>query len=235
MKFSNKTIEVLKNFSTMNPGILFRPGTTLRTIGTSKNLLAKYVSEDVITDEFGIYDLSTFCNTLSFYPDHELEFNGSNKMTIHRGDKRARGVYGLTAASNIEVAPEKDLSMPESKMKYELSREDLEWMLRVAACSSLTHIGFVSDGTKCKIVSKDMKNGSSDTNSNANELDLGTGSGEKYAMMFKTENIKMLPGTYIIDIGFDTATGTGVAHFKNKDILLEYWAAIEAGSSYTKE
>ena len=39
MKLSNKTLEVLKNFSNINQNILIEEGNVLRTISTMKNIL----------------------------------------------------------------------------------------------------------------------------------------------------------------------------------------------------
>ena len=41
MKLSDKTILLLKNFSSINQSILFKAGTTLRTMSVMKNILAE--------------------------------------------------------------------------------------------------------------------------------------------------------------------------------------------------
>jgi hypothetical protein len=49
-------------------------------------------------------------------------------------------------------------------------------------------------------------------------------------MIFKTENIsKVLPGSYEVKI-----SSKGIAHFKNKNIPLQYWISTEAGSKFEK-
>jgi hypothetical protein len=48
-------------------------------------------------------------------------------------------------------------------------------------------------------------------------------------MVFKTENLKMISGTYDVKI-----SSKGISHFKNKNKELEYWITTEAGSTYTK-
>ena len=40
MKFSNDTLNVLKNFSSINPSVLFKPGQTVRTISPQKTVMA---------------------------------------------------------------------------------------------------------------------------------------------------------------------------------------------------
>ena len=41
MKLSDRTVNLLRNFSTINQSILFKQGTRLRTISVMKNILAE--------------------------------------------------------------------------------------------------------------------------------------------------------------------------------------------------
>jgi hypothetical protein len=41
MKINNKTLNILKNFATINPSIIVKPGNTLKTISSSKTILAR--------------------------------------------------------------------------------------------------------------------------------------------------------------------------------------------------
>jgi hypothetical protein len=58
---------------------------------------------------------------------------------------------------------------------------------------------------------------------------VGEGTGDKFKMIFKTEALKLIPGTYEVKI-----SSKGVSHFKNKDIPIQYWITIESGSTFTK-
>ena len=54
MKLSDKTISLLKNFSSINQSIRIKEGSKLRTISVMKNILAEVtVSEDFAKD-FGV-------------------------------------------------------------------------------------------------------------------------------------------------------------------------------------
>jgi hypothetical protein len=46
-------------------------------------------------------------------------------------------------------------------------------------------------------------------------------------MIFNTENLKMIPGTYDVAI-----SSKGISHFKHATDSVEYWIATEAGSKY---
>ena len=60
MKLSEQTIEILSNFSGINPNMVFKEGNTLSTISEAKNILASATIEERIPREFGLYDLGEF-------------------------------------------------------------------------------------------------------------------------------------------------------------------------------
>ena len=57
MKLSEKTLTLLKNFSNINQSILFKQGSSLRTISVMKNILAEATIDEDLPTDFGIYDL----------------------------------------------------------------------------------------------------------------------------------------------------------------------------------
>ena len=65
MKLSNKTLEVLKNFSNINQNILIEEGNVVRTISTMKNILGSATITESFPIEFGIYDLNEFLGVMS--------------------------------------------------------------------------------------------------------------------------------------------------------------------------
>ena len=65
MKLSDKTLTLLKNFSSINQSILFKKGNSLRTISVMKNILAEATIEEELSIDFGIYDLNQFMNNLN--------------------------------------------------------------------------------------------------------------------------------------------------------------------------
>jgi len=81
MKLSDKTLNILKNFSNINQSILFKQGNKLTTISVMKNILAECTIQEEIPKDFGIYDLNQFLNGLSLYQNPELDncssFRGS--------------------------------------------------------------------------------------------------------------------------------------------------------------
>ena len=64
MELSDNTMSVLKNFAGINPNILIKQGTTIKTISEARNVLAAANVTEEFSNEFGIYDLSEFIGVL---------------------------------------------------------------------------------------------------------------------------------------------------------------------------
>jgi len=83
MKLSEQTLDILKNYSTINSNFYCGGGKTLRTISIMKNILAEAdIDEDL--PEFGLYDLSEFLSTVSLYDSPNLDFEDTH-VTITNG------------------------------------------------------------------------------------------------------------------------------------------------------
>lgn len=225
MKLSNDTLSVLKNFASINQGILFKPGKTIRTISTHKNILAEAVVSEEIPKEFGVYDLNNFLSVLSLHKDEPvIDFDESNVL-ISGLQGRSKIKYRFCAPNMIVTAPDKNLELNNPEIKFDLSAEDFDWILRAANVLSSPHVAVESDGSKIFVTAFDATNDSAHTES----LEVGTGDNNKYKMLFKTENLKMLSGGYAV-----TISSKGIAHFKHKTLNIQYWIATENGSKYEK-
>lgn len=225
MKLSAETVNLLKNFSNINSGIVFRPGNTIKTISTNKNILAEATIKETIPCEFGVYDLSKFINVLSLYKEEvDVEFKELSAV-ISGMSGRSNVDYRFCAPKMINAAPEKPVAMPAAEINFVMTQSDFDWIIRTASVLGSPNIAVVSDGTKIELMTYDASNDSESTNT----LNVGEGTGDKFKMIFKTEALKLIPGTYEVKI-----SSKGVSHFKNKDIPIQYWITIESGSTFAK-
>jgi hypothetical protein len=227
MKLSNETLSVLKNFGAINQGIYFKQGKTLKTVSSHKNILAQVTIQEQIPADFGVYDLNNFLSVVSLHKD-DPSFEFDEKHVVIIGNKgRSKIKYRFCEPTMIVVPPEKQLTMPEPEINFSLSAEDFDWILRAASVLSSPQIAIESDGKKITIVTIDLQNDAAHTDA----LDLAEGNGDKYRMVFKTENIsKVMPGSYVVNI-----SSKGISHFKNTKVDLQYWITTEAGSKFEKE
>ena len=75
MKLSEHTVEVLKNFATINQNLVIKEGSTLTTMSAMKNIVAKTDVEESFDKEVAIYDLNEFLASISLFTSPILEFN----------------------------------------------------------------------------------------------------------------------------------------------------------------
>jgi len=226
MKLSNDTLSVLKNFGAINQGIFFKKGKTLKTVSSHKNILAEVNIKEDIPADFGVYDLNNFLSVVSLHKD-DPTFEFDEKHVVIVGNKgRSKIKYRFCEPTMIVTPPEKELTMPDPEISFELKQEDFEWILRAAGVLASPQIAIDSDGKVINVVTLDLQNDSAHTES----LEIGKGNDNKYRMIFKTENIsKILVGTYDVNI-----SSKGISNFKNKNIPLQYWITTEQGSKFEK-
>ena len=82
MKLSKGTLDILKNFSNINPSITFKEGQELSTLSIQKNILSRAVVEETFPRNFAIYDLQQFLSGVSLFENPELDFDNPNYVII---------------------------------------------------------------------------------------------------------------------------------------------------------
>ena len=220
MKLSDKTISVLKNFSSINQSILFKEGSKLRTISVMKNILAEATVTEEFARDFGIYDLNQFLNGLSLHSSPELDFANDGYVVIREG--RSRSKYFFADPNVIVTPPDKAITLPSEDVCFELSTDQLDKLLKAAAVYQLPDISAVGEAGVIKLVVRDKKN---DT-SNNHEIIVGETDAE-FVFNFKVENIKVLPGTYEVVVSQKL-----LSRFTSKNHDLTYYIALEPDSTF---
>jgi len=228
MKLSKETIEVLKNFSGINQSIVVKEGSKLKTMNTLRNILAHATVEEDFPKEFAIYDLTRFLGLISSMEEPELEFQ-EKYVIVGTGKRKVRYKY---ADTDYIIKPEKDIVMPESEIKFKLSEEVYVSLEKVATILQLHDIcikGCAKSG-KILLCAINKKDDSSDDYSE----EVGEGVTKNFNIVMKKENLKILPDDYDVSIGFNEENGVmkGISHFKNVNLDLEYWIALEPTSEY---
>jgi len=219
MKLSENTVNVLRNFATINQGLVFKSGNTLRTVSKQQNVLAKATVTESFDKNFAIYDLNRFLAVLSSMNDPDLTV-GTGNVKIASGTSKT--TYGLSDETMVVSAPDNDISVQNAEVKFTLTKDSLAQVLKLSGVLGLPNIAVRGNRKKISIAALDVKNQDSDVFS----VDVGDTDAE-FQFIFVTENFKMIPGDYDVQI-----SSKGVSHFKSKKDPLEYWIATEVGSKY---
>ncbi len=223
MILSETTISVLKNFASINPGIIIRNGNTLRTISKLQNLLAKVEITESFDNTICIYDLNRFLAVVSSLKDPNIIVNDGAKSLKIKSDSSVTN-YGLSDESLIIAPPEKDLNVENAEVNFSLPQATLSQILKLAGVMGLPNVCVRGDRSKISIAAIDVKNQDSDVFS----IDVGETQSE-FNMIFVTENFKLLSENYDVAI-----SSKGVAHFKTANGKIQYWIATEAGSKFVE-
>ena len=75
MKLSKNTLDILKNFSTINSNILVEPGNVIKTVSPVKNVMSQATVKEKFDCQFGIWDLGKFLGTISLFEDPDFSFD----------------------------------------------------------------------------------------------------------------------------------------------------------------
>ena len=221
MKISDNTIGILRNFSDINANILFKPGKTLSTMSTMKNIMAQADVEEEFESEFGVYDLPEFLRAIDSFQTPVLKFNGTANLKIQDEKSTLSARYAFADKSTLRY-PSKQISMPDKTVTFSLKNSDYESVKKLYTNLSLPDIAFKGEKGKIKLVALDKKN----SNSNESSVDIGETDLE-FTAYIKAENMKIIPGDY--DVALSKAK---IAHFINKKVKVQYWIALEADSTF---
>ena len=216
MNLNEKTINMFKNFSSVNPSILVREGNVLRSMSPMKTIYAKATVPDNFTKRFAIYDLSQFIGIHSTFEKPSVDFN--DKFLTISDNKRDLNFF-YAAEETIKVAAEKDPTLPSVDATFNFNTDSLKEVVRAAGILKLPDFAFVGDGQTISVQTLDHKNNSSNV-----YRERITASDKVFRAIFKVENItKIISGEYTVEI-----STRGISHFIGADA--EYWIAVEAFS-----
>ena len=222
MKISNRTLDILKNFSEINQSILIKTGKKLKTVSALKNILAHADVEEDFPQDFAIYQLNEFIGVLSTMSNPDLTFHDKYVMLSQENGACTKYFY---AEPSVVISPEKDIVMPSEEINFTLLEKQYNDLLKMSSILQLNDI-LVKGCPKSNGQYLAVTNKKNDT-SNDYSVKVGEDVTEPYKMYFKTENLKMVAGDYNVHI-----SSKGISHFENMTIKLDYWIALEPDSNY---
>ena len=218
MKLSNQTINVLKNFSTINQNLVIKEGSDIATMSAMKNIVAKAKVEESFTKEFAIYDLNEFLSALSLFTIPDLDFQNDFVVITEEGSSKSLKYW--YSDPSVVTTPNKDITMPSNEVKFDFSSDTLAEITRAASVIGAPDM--VLENGKLKVT--DKKN----TTANDFALDLDVPASDiNYKFWFKVENLKLIPGSYSVEV-----SSKNISKFTNSNIEIEYFIALEPESSY---
>lgn len=217
MKLNQRSVQVLKNFASINPSIQFREGNALKTISPNKTIMAKASLEDNIPQEFAIYDLSRFLGVVSLFDDPTFNLS-ERSLSIESAGRKVS--YTYADPNTIVAAPNREIDIGEADVTFDLSQEVFAEVMKAMGVMGFPEIVVAGEDGRIIVRATDTKNPSAD------KYDIEVGETDlTFNAVFKSENLKILAGDYRVSI-----SSKGISYFVGKDV--EYWISIEANSKF---
>lgn len=225
VSISNDTLSVLRNFSSINPNVVLKPGQEVKTISEAKNILAVAdIAEDFPT-EMGIYDLNEFLSVVNLVNDPQLNF-GDNHVDVAGGNSKVKYFF---SDSSILTTPQKDITMPDCEVTVSFTDDTLSQIRKAA--SALGHsemsISATDEGVNIKVFD------SKDSSANIYNIQLANDAGYKegqFEFVININNLKLLDGDYEVNISSKL-----ISEWKNTTKPVRYYIALEKNSNYNSQ
>jgi hypothetical protein len=217
MKLSKETVNIFKNFATINTNLLITPGSKIATKSAKKTITGNVTVVEDFPVEFGIYDLNEFLGALALFESPDLEFY--DKYVIIKENSDQIKVY--KAEKGVLVYQEKEITFPEVYVDFTLPSNVLSNIQRTSAvlhAEVLTVIG--KDGQLIVQVGKQKQEANSYQNV------IGT-TDKTFKANMLIEHFKMVPGDYQV-----TLSARKISRFQSTTTDLVYHVAVEADSVF---
>jgi len=212
---SKPTIEILKNFCSINKSLVINPGNKLSTLSINKNILAIADVEESFDSQMSIYDLGVFLGGLSLFEQPTIDTSEDNFVTVSDISGRSKTRFFYADPDIITQPPEKEIELPSKDVNFRLDANTLQQLQRAASVYQLPDLCLYGDGTELTLRVTDKKN---DT-SNSYSVKVGE-TDDDFCFCFKVENLKLLLADYNV-----TISKSNVALFQGDGI--KYFIALE--------
>ena len=217
MKLNQRSVQILKNFSTINPSVQFREGNALKTISPNKTIMARAMLEDQIPQDFAIYDLSRFLGVSSLFEDPNYDL-GERNVVISAPNRRVS--YTFADPNTIVAPPNKDIDIGDCDITFDLDQTQFAEVMKALGVMGFPEVVIAGENGKIVLRATDTKNPSADTY----DIEVGE-TDQEFQAVFKAENLKILQGNYRVAI-----SSRQISHFVGEDV--EYWISIVSNSTF---
>ncbi|NDB06417.1 MAG: hypothetical protein EBX95_11975 [Acidimicrobiia bacterium] len=218
MQISNETIAILKNFSTINSNIIFRPGNNIKTMSTAKNVFASATVAETFPREVAIYDLNSLLALLTLNDKCEVEFHEESlKISKNGGDFEY-----FYSDPRLVTAPPADKSIEvDNHFQFKLTADDVQTMQKAIAITASPNIFVTSKLNQVTLSIHDKKN----AKANSYKKVIGPGF-DDFNVFIGVDVFKIIPDAYTV-----TVSKKKFLHFKHETKPIEYWLACDPEST----
>lgn len=221
MNISENTMQILKNYGTINPNFIARKGNTITTVSEAKNILSSCNIEEQFEQDIGIYDLNEFLNVLSLVDQPKLDME-EKWCTVKDATGRSKVKYFFTDSEMLTAPTEKMIenasNMTDFAATFDLDNETLSKVKRAAGAlgHSSMKIEWINDSIQLTVF--DTEN----PTSNSFTIEVPGSAESNGNWVININNLKIVPGDYEVKV-----SNKNISNFIHKEKPIQYWIALE--------
>lgn len=228
MKISKNTLQILKNFSMIQNGIIINSGQDcLVSISEGASILANAPIEENFPVDFAIYDIGQFLNTIQLFKEPVFDFNESY-VTIHDEEGRMKTDFHFSQKELITEAPVNEFDIDSFSVHTKLTQDIFKKVIKSSAIMGLRDLRIKSEGDKIIFEAFDKSKASK----NVFGVTLSEGyEGKDFEAHFLVDTIRvLLDDDY--KVGIVNRGGMMVSQFTGSDEEKpnRYWICLEESS-----
>lgn len=221
MELNENTLNIMKNFATINQNLLVQQGNTIKTINEARNVVSTAVLDQEFAQQFGIYDLNEFIGVLGLVDTPNLKFDDES-VSVSDSTGRSKVKYFFSPEETL-TSPTKDINMPDPEVKFTLDNDTLNKLKRAASTLGHSEVSIRPSNGVLSLAVVDNENSTSNTYS----IDVDGEFSGNFNFVLSIANLKILPGDYDVHISSKLIT-----EFKHKELNVRYWIALEKTSTF---
>lgn len=224
MQLSSHTIQVLRNFKSINPNIVFEAGNQISTITEARNIVATATIEESFPKRFGIYDLGEFLSVVDLVSEPHIDFD-DGFATIRDASGRVKIRYFFSDPEFL-THPKKLITMPDPEVTFTLDQGTLNSLKRAASAISCDTLQITGSSKLINLSVLSLDN----PTSNSFSIDVdGSATSPDFTFHMLISNLRMIPGDYKVSISSKL-----IAQLENTTLErpVTYWLALEKTSKY---
>jgi len=197
MKLSTSTINLLKNFASINVNLFVDENATkIVTRSSRKTILCRaFIKDGPFPKEFGIYDLNNFLGALSLFESPDVSFGDLSCVISEENDKRKKLTYYYSEKKSLTVSTTDEIPMNDADIQasFILTADTLKTITRSAALMKLDSIAIGIDDDRASIGAETKSSGNEVSNTYSVDISpdvkRGAAFNESFVTHFDTLNI----------------------------------------------
>lgn len=221
MKLSKTTLEILKNFSSINPSIYIKKGDVVNTLSPHDVIFAEAQVAETFPEDFAIYNLPGLLGGLQslLAAEPDFEFKKTHVLITTPDQRKMKVMYA--DPSTVKVLNKK-IKMPSDTVSFNIEQSDLAALIKSSSLMDVPDLSIKSDGETVTMTAYDAKNES------LGDFSVKTAQavGKSFEIVLKFENLMIMSAPYTVE-----ASG-GVVQFTHKHSQLKYWIPVESNSGF---